>query len=83
LAASAKNKDVRYPRFVLLDGIEDGGQETARSHTLQHLILKLSESLPSEHQIIFATSQIAPDLATNSLVVGKASTVEAKTLELQ
>jgi len=83
LAASAKDKFVRYPRFVLLDGIEDGGQETARSHALQHLILKLSESLPSEHQIIFATSQIAPELATNSLVVGRASTVVAKTLQLQ
>lgn len=82
LAASAKIDAFRYPRFVLLDGIEDGGQETERSHSLQRLIVSVSESLPSSHQIIFATSQIAPDLATNSLVVGKASSVDEKTLAL-
>jgi len=80
LAASTKHEFFRVPRFLLLDGIEDGGQEIERSHHLQELVVTLSESLPADHQIIFATSQIAPSLQNSDLVVGKSSTVEDKTL---
>lgn len=82
LAASSEHEFFRLPRFMLLDGIDDGGQELQRSHALQKSIVKLSEGLPSSHQIIFATSQIAPDLATSSLVVGPTTTVSCKTLKL-
>lgn len=82
LAASCMVAEMRLPRFLMLDGIEDGGQEIERSHALQRLIVKVSDGLPSSHQIIFATSQIAPELATASLVVGKTSTSQEKTLAL-
>lgn len=82
LAASTKHDFFRVPRFLLLDGIEDGGQEIGRSHHFQELVVKLSESLPADHQIIFATSQIAPSLQDGGLVVGKASTVDDKTLAI-
>jgi len=82
LAASTKHEFFRVPRFLLLDGIEDGGQEIERSHHLQELVVKLSESLPACHQIIFSTSQIAPSLQDSKLVVGKASTVSDKTLAI-
>lgn len=82
LAASAEHSFFRFPRFLLLDGIDDGGQELERSHALQNAIVELSESLPSSHQIIFATSQIAPNLATSSLVVGPKTTVKKKSLNL-
>ncbi|MBA4342526.1 MAG: hypothetical protein C0423_10285 [Methylibium sp.] len=82
LAASSKLPFFRLPRFMLLDGIDDGGQELERSHALQNAIVSLSESLTSSHQIIFATSQIASNLATSSLVVGGTSTVDQKTLSL-
>ena len=63
LAASTRHEFFRVPRFLLLDGgIEDGGQEIARSHHLQELVVKLGESLPADHQIIYATLQIAPSL---------------------
>ncbi|MEB5967377.1 AAA family ATPase [Comamonas testosteroni] len=83
LAASTKHDFFRVPRFLLLDGIEDGGQEIERSHHLQELVVKLSESLPADHQIIFSTSQIAPSLQDSDLVVGKASTVDDKTLAIR
>jgi hypothetical protein len=83
LAASATQPFFRVPRFVLLDGIEDGGQEIERSHSLQRHIVELSGRLPARHQIIYATSQIAPELADSEYVVGKASTVEDKTLSLR
>ncbi len=82
LAASAEHPFFRLPRFMLLDGIDDGGQELERSHALQNAIVELSDVLPSSHQIIFATSQIAPNLATSSLVVGPTTTVTKKSLEL-
>lgn len=83
LAASTKHQFFRVPRFLLLDGIEDGGQEIERSHHLQELVVSLSEALPADHQIIFATSQIAPSLRDSGLVVGKASTVNDKTLAIR
>lgn len=82
LSASTKYAFFRVPRFVLLDGVEDGGLERERSHNLQQLIVSLSASLPAEHQIIFATSQIDPKLEGTPLVVGKASTVIDKTLAI-
>lgn len=82
LMASATNSYFRIPRFILLDGIEDGGQEIARSHTLQENIASISSMLKVTHQIIFATSQIAPTLAHEKYVVGNSSTVEDKTLAI-
>lgn len=83
LMASAANNYFRVPRFILLDGIEDGGQEIARSHKLQENIASLSEGLSVSHQIIFATSQIAPALEQEKFVVGSSSTVLSKTLAIQ
>jgi hypothetical protein len=82
LLASAQNSYFRVPRFILLDGIEDGGQEIARSHKLQENIAFLSSKLAVSHQIIFATSQIAPALADEKYVVGASSTVVEKTLAI-
>jgi hypothetical protein len=82
LMASATNSYFRVPRFILLDGIEDGGQEIARSHKLQENIASISEALNVSHQIIFATSQIAPTLALEKFVVGSSSTVVNKTLAI-
>lgn len=82
LVASTQVPAFRVPRFLLLDGIEDGGQEIARSHHLQERIVELSRSLTTSHQIIFATSQIAPSLAGSTLVVGKDSNAGSKTLNI-
>lgn len=82
LMASALNGDIRIPRFILLDGIEDGGQEIERSHKLQENIVAISSKLEVSHQIIFATSQIAPALAHEQYVVGTVSTMTNKTLAI-
>lgn len=82
LVASASQEYFRIPRLVLLDGIEDGGQEIARSHALQENIASISAELTVKHQIIFATSQIAPSLALEKYLVGETSTVLSKTLAI-
>lgn len=47
---------MRFPRFVLLDGIDDGGIEPERNIRLQELILATISSLKNKSQIILATS---------------------------
>lgn len=80
LLASVKNEFFRFPRFLMLDGIEDGGQERARSFAFQRLVVERCETLENEYQLIYATSEIEPSLEDTEMVVGKASTKEAKTL---
>ncbi len=47
---------MRFPRLVLLDGIDDGGIEPERSIRLQELILETISSIKNDSQIIIATS---------------------------
>jgi hypothetical protein len=41
-----------------------------RSHNFQRLIVRVSQSANSQHQIIFGTSMLAPDLDIPTLTVG-------------
>jgi len=82
LFASTKREYFRVPRFLILDGIEDGGLELPRSHHFQRLIVDMSAAIEVEHQIIYATSQIAPELEKPALVVGRAFTTADKSLDV-
>lgn len=82
LLASVKNSFFRFPRFLMLDGIEDGGQETERSFAFQRLVVNSCESLENDYQVIYATSQIEPNLNTEEYVVGKSSSTADKTLSI-
>ena len=81
LAASAKDKLLRFPRFLLLDGIENGGMEQERSYNLQRVILGLSDSLTVDHQIIITTAEIAPDIEGSAATVGDFYSRENKSLK--
>ena len=72
-AAATKDLQFRHPRFVMLDTIEDKGMEVARSHNFQRQILRVSSESKVEHQIIYATAMIAPDLDDPKYTVGKSS----------
>lgn len=54
--ASCLDERLKYPRFALLDNIEDKGMTPARSHNFQRLIVEWSQDMTIEHQIIFTTS---------------------------
>jgi hypothetical protein len=82
-AAATKDPLFRDPRFVMLDTIEDKGMEAARSHNFQHQILRISEEAKAEHQIIFATAMISPDLNDPKYTIGKASTRDNRTLNIK
>ncbi|MHB1083897.1 MAG: hypothetical protein ACYCZA_03520 [Thiobacillus sp.] len=83
LFASAKFDFFRFPRFVILDGIEDGGMERERSFNFQKHILEVSKSINVTHQIILATSQICPELDNSEYVVGPAFSHTKKSILLQ
>lgn len=72
----------RYPRLIICDNIEDKGMVAARSQNLQRLIVKRSSQFDVEHQIIFTTSMIAPDLNNATYCVGDEYTHENKSLKI-
>jgi hypothetical protein len=65
-----------------MDTMEDKGMEVIRSHNFQNLLLTLSKTCDVDHQIIFATSMISPDLDTDEYTVGEFSTRDNPTLKL-
>lgn len=82
LAASLKQSFFRHPRFLMLDTIEDKGMEEVRSQNFQRLIVEISNAAKVQHQIIYATAMIAPELNTPAYTVGPASAHDAMTLKI-
>lgn len=82
-AAATKDAQFRHPRFLLLDTIEDKGMEPERSHNFQNLILKVSQSSQVQNQVIYATAMISPLLDDEQYIVGKFSTRDDPTLNIQ
>lgn len=80
--SSLKEEFFRYPRFTLMDNIEDKGMEQTRSHNFQHQIINQCASHSNAHQIIFTTSMISPDLNIPEYTVGKYYTHENKSLDI-
>lgn len=72
----------RYPRFIICDNMEDKGMVAARSQKLQRLIVERSSSFDVDHQIIFSTSMIAPELNNSNYCVGDEYTRENKSLKV-
>lgn len=82
LSASTRIPEMRLPRFLILDGIEDGGMELERSHRLQEIIVSECQRFECAFQLIFATSQIAPNLENDSYVVARQFSEEARSLAM-
>lgn len=83
LKASCLDRSYLYPRFLLMDNIEDKGMEPPRSQLFQQEIIKMSESLTTEHQIIFTTSMIDPVINESDYCVGEFYTDKNKTLKFK
>lgn len=72
LSASTELEYMRVPRFIMLDGIDDGGMEKERSHRLQKIIIDECSTFAVDFQLIFATSEIDPSIEGTDIVVGRA-----------
>ena len=82
LEAALQASFFRHPRFCMLDTIEDKGMEVERSHNLQRQIARISSEAKVDHQIIYATSMIAPELNTKEYTVGDFTTLDSPTLNI-
>lgn len=82
LSASTKISSMRFPRFLILDGIEDGGMELPRSHLLQRIIAEECSTYKVEYQLIMATSQIAPELDKADFIVGREFTENDRAIQI-
>ncbi len=80
--ASLTKEFFRFPRFILCDNIEDKGMQPARSQSFQKELVAISNASKVRHQIIFATSMVAPELNNSDLCVGDFYTPSNKTLKL-
>jgi hypothetical protein len=81
-AAATKDPAFRHPRFVMIDTTEDKGMEPDRSRNFQNQMLRVSNEAKVEHQIIYATAMISPDLDDEEHTVGKFSTRDDPTLDI-
>ncbi|WP_417834346.1 AAA family ATPase [Thalassospira xiamenensis] len=81
LLAAGGDKKFFHPRFLLMDNIEDKGMEVERSHKFQELIVKYVSELQLDHQVIFTTSMMNPNLELDDYVVGPAYTTDNRTLD--
>ncbi len=80
LSISTKLPYLRFPRLLLLDGIEDGGMELARSYNLQKIIVDECATFKNEFQLIFASSQVSPEL--ENYIVGREFTEKQRSLDI-
>ncbi len=81
LQASMQDPKFRHPRFLILDTVEDKGMEPERSHNFQRIMRSISDKFSVEHQIIYATAMIAPELDETDYVVGRFFTHDERTLK--
>jgi len=81
-SAATLDEKFFHPRFLLMDNVEDKGMEDERSHNFQKLIVARSEAAVFEHQIIFTTSTIAPELNIPAYAIGPSYDHDNKTLKI-
>jgi chaperonin cofactor prefoldin len=82
LLSSLQNKYFRYPRLLILDGIEDGGMEVERSYNFQKIIADASRQTLVVHQVIMTTTNVAPELDTDEYLVGRKFSHDEKSIEI-
>lgn len=83
LSASTQISFMRVPRFMMLDGIDDGGMEKDRSHRLQEIIVNECSKFEVDYQLIFATSEINPSIESSDLVVGRYFNPASRSLDIR
>lgn len=67
---SVKDGDMRYPRLLIMDNIEDKGMVPARSQAFQRTIVDYCSKLSGTYQLIFTTSMIDPGLNNSAFCRG-------------
>lgn len=78
---SLQNDEMRYPRLLFSDNMEDKGMEENRAKDFQRTIVNyLKELANPEYQLIYATSMCADEYDNERYTVGEKYTEENKSL---
>lgn len=83
LTTSMELDYMRLPRFMMLDGIDDGGMEKNRSHNLQRIIVNECAKYNHPFQLIFATSEVTPEIEESNLVVSRYFEPSSRSLDVR
>lgn len=81
--ASLRIPNMRFPRFIFADNMEDKGIEVERAQNLQEILIKHVNELNKEqnYQIIYTTSYITEKLKKSKYVVGQYYTKNNKSMK--
>lgn len=80
--ASLKNSDMRYPRLLLSDNMEDKGMEENRAKNFQRTIIKYLQKIGNDnYQLIYATSMCADEYDNEQYTVGEKYSEDNKSLK--
>lgn len=81
LMTSCSDERMSFPRFLLLDNVEDKGMVEERVQHFQATIADKSSNIKCEHQIIITTSTINETLNVEKYTVGDFYTKDNRTLK--
>jgi len=81
LMAALDKRYVRLPRFLVLDGIENGGMEDDRSKNFQKIVVEALSSYEVDFQLIFATKNIDETLKSDTYMIGEEYSESNKSLK--
>jgi len=80
--ASLSVNEMRYPRFIFADNMEDKGIELNRAQNLQKLLIdRVNQFDPNQYQMIYTTSYITKELNNSEYIVGEYYTKENPSLK--
>lgn len=80
--ASLSIKEMRYPRFIFADNMEDKGIEEKRAQNLQKILIeRVNKFDANSFQMIFTTSFITEELKNSPMCVGEFYTKENRSLK--
>ncbi len=80
--ASLSIPEMRFPRFIFADNMEDKGIEIGRAQNLQKVLIKrLNEFDSKNYQLIYTTSYITDELNESPYVVGEFYTETNRSLK--
>lgn len=82
LLASTEKEYIRFPRLLILDGIENGGMSDARSRNFQKIVKDETDILKTKFQVLIATRSIHDSLENTTYQIGNKLTSNAKSLSI-
>jgi hypothetical protein len=83
LKTSLGDEEMRYPRLLLLDNVEDKGMVQDRIWNYQKIIADFCDAQKNDHQVIVTTSSLNEDLEMPDYTIGDSYTKEHRSLRLE